>query len=125
MTISEVSEKYDLTQDTLRYYERIGLIPPVPRKSSGFRDYDDYSCGWIEFIRCMRSAGLPVESLIEYVKLYQEGAENYEACKQILMEESAKLDARIQTMIATRDRLDCKISHYDEINANMENLIKE
>lgn len=125
MTISEVSEKFDLTQDTLRYYERVGLIPPVPRKSSGFRDYDEYICGWIEFIRCMRSAGLPIESLIEYVKLYQEGTENHEACKQILIEERAKLNARIQTMSAIRDRLDCKIAHYDEINANIGNLTKE
>jgi DNA-binding transcriptional MerR regulator len=125
MTISEVSEKYDLTQDALRYYERIGLIPPVPRKSNGFRDYDEYSCGWIEFIRCMRNAGLPIESLIEYVKLYQEGTENYEACMHILMEERAKLDARIQAMIATRERLDCKIVHYAEINADMKNITKE
>lgn len=56
MTISEVSEKYGLTPDTLRYYERIGLIPPVPRTKSGLRDYDESSCNWIEFIKCMRGA---------------------------------------------------------------------
>ena len=48
MIISEVSEKYGLTHDTLRYYERIGLIPPVKRRPNGIREYDDYSCGWIE-----------------------------------------------------------------------------
>ena len=53
MTISEVSEKFGLTPDTLRYYERIGLIPPVPRTRSGLRDYDESSCNWIEFIKCM------------------------------------------------------------------------
>ena len=55
MTISEVSKKYDITADTLRYYERIGLIPPVPRTKSGLRDYDESSCNWVNFIKCMRS----------------------------------------------------------------------
>lgn len=41
MTIKEVSEKYDISQDTLRYYERIGMIPPVTRTSSGIRDYQE------------------------------------------------------------------------------------
>lgn len=44
MTIAEVSRKYDISPDTLRYYERIGLIPPVPRSRSGIRDYDEESC---------------------------------------------------------------------------------
>ena len=38
MTISEVSKKYDISTDTLRYYERIGLLPPVPRTKSGLRE---------------------------------------------------------------------------------------
>ena len=53
MTIAEVSEKYGLTADTLRYYERVGLLPPVPRTSGGIRDYGEKDCGWIEFIKCM------------------------------------------------------------------------
>lgn len=80
MTISEVSEKYGLTPDTLRYYERIGLIPPVPRTRSGLRDYDG-SCNWIEFVKCMRGAGLQIEALIEYVALYQQGDSTIEARK--------------------------------------------
>ena len=60
MTISEVSKKYDISTDTLRYYERIGLLPPVPRTKSGLRDYDENSCKSVEFIKCMRNAGLPL-----------------------------------------------------------------
>ena len=60
MTISEVSEKYGLTAVTLRYYEKIGLIPPVTRNKSGVRDYQPEECGWVEFVKCMRSAGMPV-----------------------------------------------------------------
>ena len=73
MTIAEVSRKYDITADTLRYYERIGLIPHVPRSKSGIRDYDEASCRWIELMKCMRKAGVQIEALIAYVALYQKG----------------------------------------------------
>ena len=73
ITIKEVSERYDLSQDTLRYYERVGMIPPVHRTASGIRDYQPDDLGWIELAKCMRGAGLPVEAIIEYVKLTQEG----------------------------------------------------
>ena len=63
MTIKEVSEKYQITQDTLRYYERIGMIPAVPRTSGGIRNYGEADLGWIELALCMRNAGLPVESI--------------------------------------------------------------
>ena len=58
MTIAEVSRKYDISADTLRYYERIGLIPPVPRTRGGLRDYGEESCGWIQLMKCMRAAGV-------------------------------------------------------------------
>ena len=58
MTIKEVSEKYNISADTIRYYERIGLLPPIPRKANGIRDFDEVSCNWIEFVKCMRNAGV-------------------------------------------------------------------
>ena len=73
MTIAEVSKKYDISQDTLRYYERIGMIPHVNRTTSGLRDYTESDCGWVELAKCMRSAGLPIEAMIEYVKLSKQG----------------------------------------------------
>ena len=81
MTIAEASRKYGLTADTLRYYERIGLLPPVPRTKGGIRDYDETSCGWIELMKCMRAAGIPVEALIDYVALFQQGDTTREARK--------------------------------------------
>lgn len=53
--------KYDITPDTLRYYERIGLLRRVPRNQNGIRNYDEESCKRIEFIKCMRSAGIELE----------------------------------------------------------------
>ena len=115
MIISEVSKKYGMTQDALRYYERVGLIPPVPRKPNGIRDYDDYSCGWIEFIHCMRNAGIHVEVLVEYVQLYQQGSKTKEARKALLQGELNRLDDRIANLQATRERLACKIENYDDL----------
>ena len=61
LTIKEVSEKYGISQDTLRYYERIGLIPPVPRTPGGIRDYQEKDLGWVEQAVCMRSAGVQID----------------------------------------------------------------
>ena len=56
MTIKEVAEKYDISADTLRYYERVGMIPKVTRRPNGIRDYQESDLGWVELAICMRSA---------------------------------------------------------------------
>ena len=114
MTIAEVSCTYDISADTLRYYERIGLIPTVPRTSGGIRDYDEESCGWIELMKCMRRAGVQVEALIEYVNLFQQGDATLEARKALLIEQRDQLAARMQEMQASLDRLNLKIERYDQ-----------
>jgi DNA-binding transcriptional MerR regulator len=93
MMIAEVSEKFDVSQDTLRYYERIGLIPRVTRNKSGIRDYTKEDCKWFEFIKCMRSAGLSIEVLIKYVTLFQQGDATIEARKELLTEQRKQLIA--------------------------------
>lgn len=117
MTISEVSKKYDLTSDTLRYYERIGLISSVPRTQSGIRDYDENTCKRIEFIKCMRNAGVEIEILIEYVKLLEEGSSTALARKELLEEQRKKLLEKQKNINTTIDRLNYKIELYDEIIA--------
>lgn len=124
MKISEVSEKYGLTQDALRYYERIGLIPPVKRNPNGIREYDDYSCGWIEFIHCMRKAGIQVEVLVEYVQLYQQGPKTKEARKELLKEEYRRLDARITELQLLKERLSWKIENYDQIDESVVSMVR-
>lgn len=113
MTISEVSKKFELSADTLRYYERIGLIPRVPRTPSGLRDYGEESCNWIEFIKCMRSAGLPIEVLIEYVSLFHQGDKTTSARKELLVEQREILCQKIADMQKTLERLDYKIKLYE------------
>jgi len=113
MKIMEVSEQYGISSDTLRYYERIGLIPPVNRKESGIRDYNELDLRRVEFIKCMRSAGLPIEVLIEYVGLVQQGDKTIEARKEILIEQRELLAARMKEMQKTLDILDHKIEVYE------------
>ncbi len=85
MKIGEVSEKYEISSDTLRYYERIGLLPSVNRTDSGIRDYGELDLRRVSFIKVMRSAGLPIEVLIQYFVLVQRGDETIEARKVILI----------------------------------------
>ncbi len=114
MTIAEVSKKYDISADTLRYYERIGLIPPVHRTSGGIRNYTEEDCGWVEFCKCMRSAGLTIEALIEYVSLAQKGDATIDARKKLLIEQRCLLQERIAEMQSTIARLDQKIARYEK-----------
>ena len=114
MTIAEVSKKYEMSPDTLRYYERIGLIPQVPRNKSGIRDYDANSCRWIELMKCMRKAGVQIEALIEYVSLFQQGDSTVNARKMLLIEQRDQLLARMEEMQKSLDRLNQKIDRYEQ-----------
>ncbi|WP_234124286.1 MerR family transcriptional regulator [Clostridium hydrogenum] len=124
MTIAEVSKKYDLTQDTLRYYERIGLIPEVNRNKSGIRDYTEEDCRWVEFIKCMRSAGLPIEVLIEYVTLFKQGDGTIKARKELLIEQRKRLVEKMDDMKKTIERLDYKIERYEKTRCEKEKELK-
>src|SRR6185369_6344570 len=113
MKIAAVSEQYGLSSDTLRYYERAGLIPPVNRNESGIRDYNELDLRRVDFIKCMRSAGLPIEVLIEYVELVQQGDRTIKARKEILTEQRELLLAKMQEIQKTLDILDHKIEGYE------------
>ena len=113
MRISEVSEHSGISTDTLRYYERIGLIPPVNRNRSGIRDYNEIDVKRVEFIKCMRSAGLPIETLIKYYGLVQQGDCTIEARKDILKKQREQLVAKMEEIQKTLDLVDFKIEVYE------------
>ncbi len=113
MTIKEVCEKYNLTPDTLRYYERVGVIPEVTRTAGGIRDYQEEDIGWVENAVCMRDAGVPVEMLIEYVKLFREGDSTIDARTNLLKEAREQiLEAKKKYDVALK-KLDYKIGRYE------------
>ncbi len=123
MKIAEVSERYGLSADTLRYYERVGLIPPVNRNGSGMRDYNELDIRRVEFIKCMRGAGLPIEVLIDYIELVQQGDQTIAARKEILIEQRDQLVERIQEMQKTLDLLNHKIQVYENAILTKEQAI--
>lgn len=114
MTIKEVSEKYNISSDTLRYYERIGMIPEVTRTASGIRDYQESDLSWVELVICMRKAGVSVESLIEYVKMCMQGDTTFSARLHLLQEEKEKLEEQRSQLETAMKRLDYKISRYQK-----------
>ena len=114
MTIKEVCQKYDITPDTLRYYERVGVIPEVTRTKGGIRDYSEQDIKWVENAVCMRSAGVPVEMLIEYVRLFQEGDSTIEARRDLLKEARQEVQKQLDKYQSTMDKLNYKISRYEE-----------
>lgn len=114
MTIKEVCEKYDITPDTLRYYERVGVIPEVSRTAGGIRNYCEADIKWVENAICMRSAGVPVEMIIEYVKLFMMGDSTFEARCNLLKEARAEVEAVKKKYDDEFKRLTYKISKYEE-----------
>ena len=125
MTIAEVSKQYEISADTLRYYERIGLIPPVPRTPSGIRNYDEASCGWIKLMKCLRAAGVQIEALVEYTALAQQGEATRSQRKALLMAQRAHLEARVAEMRQSLEMLNRKIEHYDQFDGYTMQRIRE
>lgn len=113
MTIKQVCEKYQITQDTLRYYERTGVIPPVNRNRNGIRDYTEQDLGWVENALCMRNAGVSVEMIAEYVKLCQQGDETFPARRDLLKSARGQILKQIAKYQAELERLEYKISRYE------------
>lgn len=114
MKIAEVSKKFDISADTLRYYEKVGLLPPVNRFENGIRDFDETDLRRVDFIKSMRSAGLSIEILTEYIHLVREGDETIEKRKKILADEREKLLLKKAELDKTLNLLDYKIDVYEK-----------
>ena len=124
MTIAEVAKRYSITPDTLRYYERIKLLPKIARTAGGIRRYGEEDCRWVEYIKCMRSAGVSVETLVEYVSLFHQGKETIPARKRLLLEQREQILARIQELNDVLARLDWKLDGYEERMLKYEEKLK-
>ncbi len=114
MTISEVSKKVNLSADTLRYYERIGLIPEINRSKSGIRNYTERDLNRIEFVKCFRNSGVSIETLIEYMKLLKKGDSTIEDRKQLLISQREVIQKRLDEIQNAFERLNFKIYNYEK-----------
>ena len=114
ITIKEVSGRYGITQDALRYYEKSGMIPPVTRTAGGVRNYQDEDLAWVELSLCMRSAGLSVEAISEYVRLSRLGDSTIKDRLALLQNQREILLEQQRQIAGTLDRLNYKISRYED-----------
>ncbi|MBR4682683.1 MAG: MerR family transcriptional regulator [Elusimicrobiaceae bacterium] len=114
MTISQVSKRCNISPDTLRYYEKEGLLSGVGRTEGGVRNYTEQDCKQIEFIKCMRGAGLSVAVLKQYFELFKRGKRTLKARRDLLATERKSLQVRLTELQNTLSRLDYKISVYDK-----------
>lgn len=114
MKIKEVADKFNLTNDTLRYYEKVGLIGPINKNRSGIRDYDEMDLRRIEFIKCMRQAGLSIDILKRYVDLFDQGDKTVNERRKLLEDQRAVLKEKIEKMQEAYELLNYKIKMYNE-----------
>ncbi|MGT2637852.1 MerR family transcriptional regulator [Streptococcus ratti] len=112
-TITEVSEKYQINSNTLRYYERIGLLPDIPRQANGNRYFTEKNLNWLEMIICLRHSGVPIETLIEYADLLRQGSSTVKEREKLLREQLDNLYQKQKNLQRSIDRLENKISLYE------------
>lgn len=124
MKISEVSEKFGITIQTLRYYERIGIIPKVNRNSSGIRDYDKRDLNWIHYIQALRAAGASIESIKQYVSLVELGPTTRECRKEILLEQKDELIKKREEINEALFRMNRKLDEYHSYVIELEKNTK-
>ncbi|NMS89980.1 MerR family transcriptional regulator [Clostridioides difficile] len=112
MTIKEASKRTGISVDNLRYYERIGLIPPIPKNKSGIRDYDERAIHWIEFVMKFKKAGASLEAIIEYVRLACSDDDTKEVRREILIEVKEGLTTQINKLQECLDVVEYKVENY-------------
>jgi DNA-binding transcriptional MerR regulator len=115
LTVHEVADKTDLSAHTIRYYERIGLIPSIERASNGHRRYSVDDVGWIEFLKCLRSTGMPISEMQRYVELQQEGDLTSRDRMALLEAHRCRLKARIEELCGFLERIEGKLAYYQSL----------
>ena len=120
LTIAEVAERTGLTRDTLRYYERDGLMLGVGRTGSGHRRYSEHDLGWIELITKLRATGMPVREVRRYAELVRAGDGNEDERLALLRVHREQVRAQLDTMAAYLDAIDMKISYYADASGACE-----
>ncbi|MFC4563918.1 MerR family transcriptional regulator [Nocardiopsis mangrovi] len=113
LSISQAAERTGLSPDTLRYYERIGLVDPVPRSAAGYRVYGEDALQWLEFVLHLRDTGMPVRDMLEFARLRRQGEHTAPLRRALLAEHREKLREQVRRLESTLSFLDRKIDAYD------------
>ncbi|MBC9247936.1 MerR family transcriptional regulator [Paracoccus sp. 11-3] len=118
MKIAELARRTGLTAHTIRYYERIGLMPRAGRDGAGHRDYGADALIWISFLGHMKAAGMPIQEMLHYARLRGQGSQTGPQRADILRQRRELVAAQITTLQATLSVLDDKIAGYDAEGIN-------
>lgn len=111
MTIKDVAKLTGLSNDTLRYYEKIGLIPKIPRDKNGIRIYDEHIINWIQFILKFKEAGASLEIIIKYIELLNSKENTKTAREKILFEIKDDLNKKINNLKICLELIEFKIEN--------------
>lgn len=115
MTIREVAAKTNMSTDTLRYYERIGLLPPVPRNAAGIRNYDEYFVNFINFIKKLKASGMSLEHIIDYIRLAEMGDATIQERKKLLAEARETVIEKINSLQLIAELADYQLRNYENL----------
>ena len=119
-TIQQAAIVTGVSAYTLRYYEKIGILPGIPRNTSGHRTYEDQDLGWIEWLKLLRSSGMPIETIRQFVQLSQSDDDSIEARCEILDAHRQKIRARITELHGYLEKLDAKVQFYRGLEDELE-----
>lgn len=121
MNIKEASLTLKLTPDTIRYYEKIGLVPPVSRNENGVRIFAPDDLCWLRFAKEMRDSGLSIDASIRYIKLYDDGGDaTLNERKAILAEQRESLQERIDEMQASIAAIALRMENIEALEGETE-----
>lgn len=113
LTIKQAAEEMGLSTYTLRYYEEIGLVPPVPRADNGHRRYGEDDLGWLAYVRCLKSVGMPLEDIKRYVALqFAEEPATLPERLALLETHRAAIRAQIAVLEGNLRMIEDKIGRY-------------
>ena len=116
-TIQRAAAETGLSADTLRYYERIGILPGIGRSESGHRRFTDDDMGWIKLVQCLRATGMPLEDLHRYAELVQEGEHTAAERLSLLEAHKCRIETELSELMVALDLVDMKIAGYAQLVA--------
>ncbi len=122
-TIKEVSEIFDLSIYTLRYYDKQGLLPFVSKNDSGYREFTESDLGFIYTICCLKNTGMPLKDIRTYIDYCMQGTSSIESRRQLLENHRQNVLEQLETLQTNLDEVDKKIEDYSSPDA--EKIIAE
>ncbi len=120
MKIGELSQKTGLSIDTIRYYEKLGLIPCPWRNSGGTRVYDPGILGWVSFLKALKATGMSLADMQAYAEMRARGNATASPRRTMLEQQREIVKAKISELQSCLELLDHKIENYHEIERKHE-----